>query len=137
MKLIVDENDSGQPAGRVVASSLDEIYCRRRPELDPGQFVAQVISQADLFRRLCVTLDAKSPIQRDWRMLAEEVGFGRQAIEALQRQQSPTAQVLDCICEQQLAKRVAKDDILKLLGDVLVEMERTDAVEILSKIISI
>ncbi|XP_022092827.1 uncharacterized protein LOC110980449 [Acanthaster planci] len=120
------------------ACSLDELYRRMQPTLNPGQFASSVFPKDGLFRQLCVCLDRQLLHGKDWRLLAENLGFKKSIIEDLQQRckssgTSPMVHVLECFCQQQLAQGKASKDILDILHKHLQAMPREDAIEILRK----
>ena len=108
--------------------SMDAIYRRMRPELQPGTSAAQIMT-TQCFSELCVRLDAPDALENDWRRLATNVGFSSNS--GLNQEKSPTAKILECFFQKEIAGQRSKDKIRKRLRQVLNEIHRPDAAELL------
>ncbi|XP_071804597.1 uncharacterized protein [Asterias amurensis] len=108
--------------------SMDAIYHRMRPELQPGTSAAQIMT-TQCFSELCVRLDAPDALENDWRRLATNVGFSSNS--GLNQEKSPTAKILECFFQKEIAGQRSKDKIRKRLRQVLNEIHRPDAAELL------
>ncbi|XP_038052000.1 uncharacterized protein LOC119724827 [Patiria miniata] len=112
--------------------SLDELYNRKRPELNPGQSASHVFLSDETFRQICVRLDERNALGRDWRLVAEKMGFKASSIEALKVEKSPAAQILECFCQLKTVQGKSRKDILEILRKILSDIQRADVADILT-----
>ena len=87
-----------------------ELYRLRKPELTPTEPIAKFFRDDDRFRKICQLLDEEHPLGRDYRLLAQIVGFNSGETRTLSKEKSPTAKILEIFC----LKR-EKEDKLKVL----------------------
>ena len=109
--------------------SSGEIYRLLKPELAPNDNVGKFFRHGDRYRRICQLLDVEHPLGRDYRLLAQMMGFDWAETRSLGQEKSPAAKILEVFCLQR-----RDEPKMEVLGTLLEMVDELDQQEVKSLI---
>ncbi|XP_072032256.1 uncharacterized protein [Amphiura filiformis] len=115
--------------------SSGEIYRFLKPELAPNETISKLFRCDDRFRKICQLLDLEHPLGRDYRLLAQMMGFDAGETRSLTQEASPTAKLMEVFCLKNTAK--PKLEVLGVLLDMVKELDQLEVTSLMENEIKV